>query len=50
MAAIRRALGRVAAAGLREFVSALAAAAGQNLGNRLAPPPEKKSSGDDKEK
>lgn len=47
MAGIRRALGRVAVAALREFATTAAI----NLAERLVPrPPEKKPSGDDKEK
>lgn len=47
MAGVRKALGKVAIAALREFATTAAI----NLACRLVPPPpEKKSSGDEKEK
>lgn len=47
MSAVRKALGKVAVAALREFATTAAI----NLAERLVPrPPEKKSSGDEKEK
>lgn len=47
MRAVKRALGKVAVAALREFATTAAV----NLAQRLVPPPpEKKPSGDEKEK